>query len=125
MIVFAAFTPHSPLLLPNIGKEHREQLTDTLASMKILKARLKEAAPETIVIIASHAHQQTDAFSINAHEAYGIDMSLFGDHSPYRGFKPDLALVDAIQRSVRREGIAVTLDSEANLTHGSAVPLTF
>jgi AmmeMemoRadiSam system protein B len=123
MIVFAAFTPHSPLLLPVIGKEHRKRLKHTLAAMKTLAEHLYAARPETMVILSSHSTMHETAFSMNLHDEYVTDLSRFGDLGTKQEFEPDLALMDGIQRSLRRAEQPMTLDSDAALDHGTAVPL--
>ena len=57
MIVFAAFTPHTPLLLPPIGKESLEKMSATADAMDRLGDELAEAKPDTIVMVSAHAAQ--------------------------------------------------------------------
>jgi len=40
MLVFAAIVPHSPLLIPSIGKENYLRLKKTVAALDILEMRL-------------------------------------------------------------------------------------
>lgn len=123
MIVFAAFTPHTPLLLPTVGKDARDRMKSTVTAMERLSDELYAAMPDTILVISAHATQHEDAFSANLHDTYGVDLSAFGDLSTSREFPPDLALLDALQRAVRHAGIHFTLNSEAMLDYGSTVPL--
>lgn len=123
MIVFAAFTPHTPLLLPPIGKESLEKMSSTSDAMDRLGDELRESRPDTIVIISAHATQHDGAFSANLHDSYLVDMRDFGDLATTGEFEPNLSLIDAIQRAVRRAQIPFTLDSDATLDYGSAVPL--
>lgn len=123
MIVFAAFTPHTPLLLPPIGKETLERMSATADAMERLGEDLRAARPDTIVIISAHATQHDGAFSANLHDSYLVDMRDFGDLTTTAEFEPNLSLIDAIQRAIRRAQIPFTLDSDATLDYGSAVPL--
>ena len=123
MIVFAAFTPHTPLLLPPIGKDSLKRMSATSDAMDRLGDELRDAKPDTIVIISAHAVQHDGAFSANLHDSYLVDMREFGDLATTAEFEPDLALIDAIQRAVRRAQIPFTLDSDATLDYGTAVPL--
>jgi len=55
MIKFACFSPHPPLLLPNIGSEKdREKVKKTIDSLESLGKSLKEAKPDTIIISSPH-----------------------------------------------------------------------
>ncbi len=123
MIVFAAFMPHTPLLVETVGKEHKKSLKKTNAAVQSLAKDLVLANPDTIVVISAHPTRHADAFSINLHDPYRTDLSRFGDLSNAREFRPDLALMDAAQRTLRRKGVPVTLDTDHALDHGATVPL--
>lgn len=123
MLVYAAFMPHTPLLLESIGKANRKKLKRTVPAVAKLAKALAAAKPDTIVVFSSHATQHAGTFSINVHEPYRTDLSKFGDLGTERSFAPDLPLVDAIQRSLRLQGVSVTLDTDHALDHGAAVPL--
>jgi len=124
MIVFAAHTPHTPLMLASIGKENRRKLEDTVVAMDQLAQELYAAHPDTLLIISSHATVHDTAFSCNLHDEYRTDFSAFGDLTTTHEFAPDLALIDAMQRSLRRGQVPFTLDSESTLDYGSSVALT-
>lgn len=123
MLVHAAFTPHTPLLLPSIGKENVKRLQATTDAMKRIAEDLYVASPETIVIVSAHSAMHPSAFSVNLHDAYEVDLSEFGDLGTAREFLPDIALIDTMQRSLRRHQQPLTLDSDAALDYGTAVPL--
>ena len=55
MIVFAAFSPHPPLLLPEVGSApDRAQVKKTIASLASLGQKLKKTKPDEILISAPH-----------------------------------------------------------------------
>ncbi len=91
--------------------------------MKHLAEELYASHPDTIVLISAHSVQHEEAFSINLHDEYHIDLKDFGDLSTTKEFSPDLMIIDQLQRRVRNEGIPLTLDSDANLDYGTGVPL--
>jgi aromatic ring-opening dioxygenase LigB subunit len=123
MIVFSAFTPHSPLLLPSIGKENVDQLSQTQEAMEYLAEELYASMPDTIVVISAHTDRHDDAFSINLHDPYGIDLTEFGDYSDDHTFRPNAKLIDRLQRHARKQDMALTLNSNEALDYGTAVPL--
>lgn len=123
MIVFAGFTPHTPLLVPNVGKDAHKKMALTVGSMERLGDELYAAMPDTIVVISAHAIQHDDAFSANLHDPYRVDLSAFGDLATSRTYESNASLIDAIQRAVRRAQLPFTLDSSPTLDYGSAVPL--
>ena len=125
MLVFAAITPHTPLLIPTIGKENLKAMQATGTAMKRVAEDFYLSAPETVIVISSHATQYTDAFAINLHETYSIDFKDFGDLSTSRSLEPDLETITLIQRAMRGAHIPLTLDSASSLDYGTGVPLTY
>ncbi len=123
MICFAAFTPHTPLLLKSIGKENTEKLKKTLEAMDKLKASLEASEPDVIITISSHSIKHENAFSINLHDEYHLDLKDFGDLTTTKEFAPDLELITQIRRELHKELFPLTLDSSATLDYGTAIPL--
>lgn len=55
LIVFAAISPHPPIILPSVGSEDdRAQVKKTIESLKYLGKKLKELKPESIIISSPH-----------------------------------------------------------------------
>lgn len=123
MIVFSAFTPHSPLLLASVNKTKLEKVEKTSAAMRLLADELYAARPDVLVVLSSHGTTFDDAFSINLHEEYRVDLKEFGDLTAHRTFLPHLKLIDNLQRSLRHQQMPVTLSSDEILDYGAAVPL--
>lgn len=125
MIVFAAIAPHSPLLVPTIGKEHREKLALTVQAYAELEQSLYLSKPDTIVIISPHAQMYPDAFSGNVSDKYTGVLKEFGDHGTTITAKVDFMLLDHIHRAMRKENIPFTLSNSAELDYSFTVPLLF
>ena len=54
-IVFAAISPHPPIILSSVGSEEdRAQVKNTIESLEKLGKKLKEANPDSIIISAPH-----------------------------------------------------------------------
>jgi MEMO1 family protein len=54
-IIFAAISPHPPLILPKIGsKEDRAQVTKTISALESLGKKMKEKKPDSIIISSPH-----------------------------------------------------------------------
>ncbi len=123
MIVFAAFTPHSPLLLESINKERLKEAKKTLTGLEELSHELYATHPDTIVLISSHPNAEKDAFTLYVHDPFEFDLSALGDSTFKSKFHPDLHLVDTLQRHLRSEHQPITLTTEAHLNHTAAIPL--
>ena len=54
-IIFAAISPHPPIILPNVGSEEdRKKVKRTIESLEFLGGKLKEAKPDKIIISSPH-----------------------------------------------------------------------
>jgi len=123
MIVFAAIVPHSPLLIPSIGKEHRDKLAATLAAYQEIEQALYLSKPETLCIIAPHGPRYPDAFSSNLAGSYTGTLKSFGDFATTVTAKSDFMLIDRTHRKLREEGIPFTLTSSEELDYGYTIPI--
>ncbi len=123
MIVFLGFTPHSPLLLESIGKENTKKLKSSLNAIESLSEDLYASKPDVIVTISSHSGAHENAFSINLHDEYNVDLKEFGDLSSKRTFEPDPELVTEIRKTMKGQEVKFTLDSYSSLDYGVGVPL--
>lgn len=124
MIVLSAIVPHSPLLIPSIGKEHTAKLEQTLKSFETIQQALYVAKPDTIVIISPHAQLYPDAFSGNIAPTYKGSVKAFGDHEPLFEAKADFLLMDHIHREMRSSKTPFTLSSNEELDYGISIPFS-
>ena len=123
MITFAAFTPHSPLLLSSIGKENTKTLHTTLDAMQRVSEELYASHPDVLLTISTQRGAHQDAFSLNLHETYHLNFHEFGDRGTNTAFFTDLELASQIQRHMKNADLPFTLESEAELDYGIGVPL--
>lgn len=122
-LVFAAHLPHSPLLLPAIGRENREKLAQTLDAFAELERALYATKPDTIVVISGHGTVFEDAFSMNVMESYKVNLKEFGDLTTDATFRCNLGLAQDIKEAAKLAGIPLALQSDTVLDYGSAVPV--
>lgn len=124
-LVFAAITPHPPILIPTIGKEHLKEIQATEEAMKKMEQDLYVAKPDTIIIISPHGRLLSDAFSININPTYQVDLREFGDLTTKNVYQSDLHLALKITESAKLKHLPLVLQTEPILDHGSAVPLFY
>lgn len=123
MLVFTAVVPHSPLLLPSIGKEHRSHLVTTLDAYQEIEESLYAARPDTLLVISPHAPLYQDAFSANLSDRFVGTTKEFGDHGTSITAQADYLLLDHIHRAMREAKIPFTLTSNTEIDYGLTVPL--
>ncbi len=125
MIVFAAIVPCSPLLMPSVNPERVNAAAKTRAAFAELAEELFAAKPDTLVLFCDHANTPPDAFAINVADPYHASLAEFGDLGYSKTYGTDFMLADNIQRTMRHNGQAVTLETERELPFSATVPLAF
>jgi AmmeMemoRadiSam system protein B len=124
-LVFAAITPHPPILIPAIGKDSANKISRTAKSMEILEEHYYSAHPDTVIIISPHGSYFSDAFTINCCTDFTADMKNFGDLSVNMNFAGDFYLAQQLRDMTKEKKIPSVLISEPRLDHGSVVPMYF
>jgi len=125
-IVFTALTPHPPILMPEIGKDHLKKIAKTQAAMQQLEKDFYAAKPESIVIISPHGKILDESFSINLSANYTCNFKQFGDLSLELKFKSDYMSIQKIRAGDEtRKAVPLVLTSENEIDHGFAVPLYY
>jgi len=124
-IVFAAITPHSPVLVPSIGKDHLKKLKKTVAAMKRLEQDLYATHPDTVLVISPHGPVEEDHFTLDLREKYACDLKDFGVLDIKVDCSADMPLSSALKEHLEDRGIPFMLRSETGLDYGVVVPLTY
>lgn len=123
--VFAAITPHTPLLLPTIGKTNLQALQATKTAMDRLEQDLYIAQPDTLIVLSPHGDGLPDAVTINMSQKYISDFAEFGDLTTKMEWKPDIALIDRIRENSKKKLLPLVLTSSEKLDYGTTVPLMY
>jgi aromatic ring-opening dioxygenase LigB subunit len=121
-LVFSAIVPHSPLLLPQIGKENINQLANTLNAYEKIREELEKSEAETILIISPHGLVQNTAFTMNLSPEFVSNFQDFGDFGTKIKWPSDIALSFKIRQRMETRA-PMQLISEPSLDYGSAIPL--
>jgi AmmeMemoRadiSam system protein B len=124
-LVFAAITPHPPMLIPAIGKDQLQALGETKAAMEQLEQDLYLAKPQVIIIISPHGSLFPDAFAINAHTHVATHFEQFGDLATKKEWRGAPELAARVSAAAKRAEIPVQLTSQPALDHGASVPLWY
>ncbi len=125
MLVFAAITPHPPLLVPDIGKEELKKINKTKEALEKLEQDLYLSKPDVIAIISPHGSLFAEAFSINANTHFVSNFAQFGDLKTKLEWKGEPSLAAMIAHNSYEVKIPVQLVSEDALDHGATVPLLY
>lgn len=124
-LVFAAITPHPPLLIPAIGKDNLKKINKSKRALEKLEEELYLSKPDIILTISPHGTIFSDAFSINLCSEFKTDLRDFGDLTTNLTFKGEMNLPNVIREASKIKKYPTTMISEPTLDHGVAVPLYY
>lgn len=124
-LVFAAITPHPPILIPTIGKEHIKSVKKTIDALIKLEEDLYAAKPQVIFLISPHGSLFPDAFSVNAHTSFESSFQTFGDLVTKKQWQGSPELAATISSQAKLHSLPIQLVSQEQIDHGTSVPLTY
>ena len=119
------FTPHPPVLVPQVGRGREEEARQSAEAMKKLGRVLGEEMPSLLLVLSPHA-PFAGGITFSVAESYGGDFSMFGALTPQFSFPGDP------ERGLRLAGdlfsrfpAVVSRKKKLLLDHGALVPLSF
>jgi aromatic ring-opening dioxygenase LigB subunit len=124
MIVFSAIIPHSAILLPNVGKQNLKKLNKTTEALEKIKQDFKNAKPDSVIIISSHAGTEKH-FSLYINEKYYSDFETVGDFATKINFTPDFLTLAHLRKLLRIKGFPLALKSDEKLDYDFTIPLFY
>lgn len=124
-IVFAAALPHSPLLIPAIGKDNAARLTATADALRDVGLELGRTEPDTVVVVTSHAEVPSSIIAFNLRPTYRLDLEAFGEYGTRVAVTGDPLLGYRLKQrfDAERPTIPIAVTSRERLDYGVAIPL--
>lgn len=126
-IIGAFILPHPPIILPGIGKGEEKRIQKTTDSFREVARRVKELAPETIVLTSPHSVMYADYIHISPGERASGDMRQFRAPGIIARAAYDTEFVRELEMLALTNGIPAGTQGErsAALDHGTMLPLLF
>jgi len=123
-LVFAGLAPHSPLLIPTIGEDNLNQLSQTQNGYLELEKEFYASNPETIIVISPHGEIRPATFSLPHSPKLTATFTEFGDPATRLEFEHDLVLASAI-KEMNEETDSIFLSPAETIDYGAGVPLFY
>lgn len=120
-LVFSAIVPHPPILIPTIGKETLDTISNTKKAFERLEQDLYASKPDVIIFISPHGEIRSDAFTINLSDQFEINFEAFGDFATKLNVKGDTMLISAGKEKIDSK-FPINIISESKADHGVGVP---
>lgn len=127
----AAFLPHPPILIDDIGKEENLAARQTIMAMEEIAGRISDLEPDTLVIISPHGNLFREALCVLDTDKLRGDLSDFGAPQLVFDYENDGEILEQLRRNTQDFPL-LFLDEKAakslgslELDHGATVPLYF
>jgi AmmeMemoRadiSam system protein B len=125
-IIFAAISPHPPIIVPTIGSPSNLRIiSNTIKGMEKLAEKFAKTKPETVILISPHGPTDLENFTITNSPTLTGHFRNFGDFQTELIFKNDEKLIGAIKEGCEKEKIPLKLLDLSELDHGALVPLYY
>jgi aromatic ring-opening dioxygenase LigB subunit len=122
MIKNAFIVPHSPILIPAVGKVNNLLLQKTTLAYKKIEEKLIAAEIDLILIISPHTPKIENGFGFNIAPKFNISFKDFGDFAHHPKVNGDLNFAHELKDNLKKK-INLKLTSQTDLDYGSAIPL--
>ena len=133
-VVVAGLAPHAPIIVPEVGGRDATAVQRTQEALDALAGIFREADPDTLVLVSSHAPSFRDAVALRNRERLSGTLADFRAPQVGSVVQVDRELVAGIGREAEEEGFPLVLLDEAgergyrlapDLDYGTLVPLYF
>jgi AmmeMemoRadiSam system protein A/AmmeMemoRadiSam system protein B len=124
-LVFSGIAPHPPIMVPEVGGEAIAEVQSSIEGMAEFTRRLIATGAETVVVISPHAPLEADSFVAYEGPILHADFGRFRAPKTHFTTHVDDELLAAITANAAKQNFQITRISEAELDHGTAVPLYF
>lgn len=125
-LIYSCIVPHSPVLMPTIGKDHLSLFEKTLHSLESVRQKLIAHKPDTLLVIAPHSSSSTpNHLSIHVPETYKGSFAQFGDLITELSFTPDTVFADQLKECLHQNGSQVAYDGDERIEYSTSVPLFY
>jgi len=116
-IVFAAISPHPPIILPSVGsKEDRGEVKKTIENLEKLGKKLAKVKPDTIIVSSPHPDWgfNVPLFFLAKDFKGKIETFLIGMESPEFYFKEGKKLYDL---RLKNKDLRIALIASGDMSH--------
>lgn len=133
-LIFCGFSPHPPLLVPDIGRENIKEVEKTQEALREMAKMVKEKNPEAIVMITPHGPILPDAICIECPAVIKGSFANFGVPHISAALNVDTKLAKDIADRAEEMGVSAILMDQNNadkfhvplyLDHALLVPLYY
>ncbi len=122
--MYLVFSPHNPLLISKISREHADKFTKSMEAWKYIRTKIYSINPRKIIIIMP-TYSCFDDVSINQSSDFIVNFREFGDLSMEFKVPGDLDLSTRLKYFLRKNNFKVNFFSDQYINYRSFLPLYY
>jgi aromatic ring-opening dioxygenase LigB subunit len=125
--LWAALTPHPPIIVPGIGGGREKEAAVTLKGVADVMERVRERKPEAILLLSPHQPYTYGAFALNGSPVIKGGLAIYGTRNATFELRAPRSGIDALAEFLAGDGVQVSVTASPDLDRdqGSSVPLYF
>ena len=125
MWYWECFTPHPPVIIPEVGRGREHDASQTLEGMNILSSLASKNPPDNILLLSPHA-PFSGGLTVSLAEQYTGDFARFAAPRTRLSFEGAADEGERLAHILEESfPVAATMRKMCSLDHGSLVPLFF
>ncbi len=125
-VIFAGVSPHPPIIIPEVGGRHLQEVRETVRGVEEMMQRLVAARPDVVVIISPHAPLDPQSFSAYSGPRLRGDLWDFGAPQVEFDVPNHVVLLSRLSALAHERGLSMWLvPAGRRLDHGTMVPLYY
>lgn len=124
-LVFSAITPHPPIIIRAVGRDHADSLKQTRRAFDYLSQELYAAHPDILVIITPHGQIVSSAWQILVGDELAGNLNEFSDFATSLTVSGSVAFSHRFKERAEDNGFTVLLQSDRLLDYGCVIPLLY
>jgi aromatic ring-opening dioxygenase LigB subunit len=125
--LWAALTPHPPIIVPGVGGGREKEASVTLKGIAGVMERVRERKPEAILLLSPHQPYAMGAFALNRAPVVKGGLAMYGAPDASFELRAPQSKIDALAEFLGAADVPVSMAASTSLNHdqGSSVPLYF
>ena len=126
-VLNAVMVPHPPLIIPQVGRGEETKIQDTIDAYRKAAVFIKEADPDTVLILTPHNVMYYDYFHVSPGSGADGDFNMFRAPEVTLHIEYDEELQERISAFARENSFPAGTEGEKDpkLDHASLIPLLF
>lgn len=121
-LVYAAVTPHAPVLAPTLATEHHAVVEPTISALRHIGQELRAAHVDVVIVLSPHATGDGHSFFAYTGETLAMDLSAFGDFKTATSLPGATVFAQHLRSQADHDHVPMQLQTSETLDYAVSIP---